>query len=48
MKRSKVITQHPKSLENPNTVDLKSVTIEHSETSRKLSKAQDKLKRFPK
>ena len=35
---SKIITQQPKSLENPNIVEIKSVIIEHQKTSRKLSK----------
>ena len=36
--RSKIITQQPKPFENPNFIDIKSVTIEHSKTSCKLSK----------
>ena len=35
---SKIITQQPKSLENPNIIEIKSVIIEHQKTSRKLSK----------
>ena len=32
LKRSKTITQTPKTLEIPNFVDIKSVLIEHSKT----------------
>ena len=39
MKRSKIIIQQPKTLENSNIVDLKSVTIKHPKTSHKLFKA---------
>ena len=38
MKRSRIITQKPKSVESPNIIDVKSVTIEHPKTSHKLSK----------
>ena len=38
MKRSKIITQQPKSLESPNIIGIKSVTVEHPKTSHKLSK----------
>ena len=38
MKQSNIITQQPKTLENPNIIDIKSVTIEHLKTSNKLSK----------
>ena len=38
VKRSKIITQLLKSLENPKIVDIKSVTKEHPKTSCKLSK----------
>ena len=38
MKQSNIITQQPKTLENPNIIDIKSVTIEHPKTSNKLSK----------
>ena len=38
VKRSKIITQKPKAIENPNIFDMKSVTIEYLKTSRKLSK----------
>ena len=39
MKRSKIIIQQTKNLENSNIVNLKSVSIEHFKTSCKLSKA---------
>ena len=39
VKRSKIITQQPKTLENQNLVDIQSIIIEHPKTSRKLSKA---------
>ena len=38
VKRSKIITQKPKVIENPNTFLHKSVTTEYPKTSRKLSK----------
>ena len=38
VKRSKIITQKPKAIKNPNIFDMKSVTIEYLKTSRKLSK----------
>ena len=38
VKRSKIITQQPNSIENPNIVDVKSSIIEHLKTSHKLSK----------
>ena len=38
VKQSKIITQQPKTFENPNIVDIKSVIIEHPKTSHKLSK----------
>ena len=37
-KMIKNITQQPKTSENPNIVDIKSITIEHSKTSCRLSK----------
>ena len=40
VKRSKLTTQQLKAIENPNIVDIKSVTIKHSKTSRKLSKTE--------
>ena len=38
MRRSKIITQQPKTLENPDIIDIKSVTIQHPKTSYELSK----------
>ena len=38
MKRSKITTQQPKAIENPNITDLKSVFIEHPKIFGKLSK----------
>ena len=40
MKYSKIITQQPKSLKSPNITEIKSVNMEHSKTSHKLSKAK--------
>ena len=40
VKQSEIITYQPKPFENPNTVDIKSVTIEHLKTSHKLSKTK--------
>ena len=37
-KESKIMTQQPKTFENPNIVDIKSVIIEHANISHKLSK----------
>ena len=37
VKQSKIITQQPKTFQNPNNPDIKSVIIEHPKTSRKLS-----------
>ena len=37
VKRTKIITQQPKPLGNPNITDIKWVTIEHSKTSYILS-----------
>ena len=37
VKQSKIITQQPKSFENPNIVDIRLVIIEHSNTFHKLS-----------
>ena len=37
-KNSKINTYQPKSFENPNIVDIKSVITEHPKTSQKLSK----------
>ena len=40
VKRSNtIITQQPKTIENPNIIDISSFTIEHLKTSRKLSKS---------
>ena len=38
LKRSKIITDLPKTTEKTNIIDLKSVTIEHPKTSRKIFK----------
>ena len=38
VKRSKIITQQLKAIENPNLVDIESVTIEHPKTSHKSLK----------
>ena len=38
MRRSKIVTQQPKTLENQNIFDIKSVTIQHPKISHKLSK----------
>ena len=38
VKRSKMISQQIKAMENPNIPDIKSVTVEHTNVSRKLSK----------
>ena len=38
MKQSEIITYQPKTFENPNVVDIKSVIIEHLKTPHKLSK----------
>ena len=38
VKRSKIVAHQPKTLENPNTVDIKSATIEHPKTDHKLFK----------
>ena len=45
--QSKVITHQPKWFENPKILDIKSVIIEHPNTSHNLSKIV-KLKNFPK
>ena len=45
--QSKIITHQPKSFENPKILDIKSVIIEHPNTSHNLSKIV-KLKNFPK
>ena len=38
LKRSKIVTQRPKTLKNPNKIDIRSVTIEHPKTSHESSK----------
>ena len=38
MKRSKIITQQPRLIENSTIIDLKSITMEHPNTSHKLCK----------
>ena len=40
VKQSKIITYKPKTFENPNIVDIKSLVIEHPKTSHKLSKTK--------
>ena len=45
IRRSKITTQKVKTFENPNIVDVKSATIEHSETSCKLSRSIRQAKR---
>ena len=42
-----LITQQPKPIENPNSIDIKSVTIEHPKTYLKFSKAIKHMKKFP-
>ena len=37
VKKSKIITQQPKTFENPNTVDIKLVIIEHPKALHNLS-----------
>ena len=46
MKQSKIITQQPKSIENPNIIDIKSVPIEHPKTLHKLSKTIRQAKKI--
>ena len=49
MKKSKVITQQLKPIENPNIIDVKSVTIEYLKTLNKLFKTmKGRLKSFSK
>ena len=38
MKQSKVITDQPKTFENPNILDIKSVITKHAKTLQKLLK----------
>ena len=40
VKQSEIITYQPKIFENPNIVDIKSVTTEYPKTSHKLSKTE--------
>ena len=47
VKRSKVIAQQPKTIENPNTVDIKSSIIERLKTSRRLSKTIKQAEKVP-
>ena len=46
MKRSKIIIQQPKALENLKIVDIKSVYIEYPKTSSKFSKAITRVENF--
>ena len=49
MKKSKIITQQLKPIENPNIIDVKSVTIEYLKTLHKLFKTmKGRLISFPK
>ena len=45
VKQSEIITSLPKTFENPNTVDIKSVVTEHPKTSHKLSKTVRQAKK---
>ena len=45
VKRTKIITQQPETIENPNIIDIKSVTIKHPKTSHKLSKTIRQVKK---
>ena len=45
VKRSKIITQQRNIPENHNIIDIKSVHIEHSKTSHKLSKTKRQAKK---
>ena len=40
VKKPKIVTQQPKTFENPNIFDVKSVIIEHPKTSNKLLKTR--------
>ena len=42
------ITEQLKAIENPNNVDIKSVTIEHQKLHTNNRRSQERLKRFPK
>ena len=45
VKLSKVITQQPKTFQNPNITSIKSVIIEHPRTSHQLSKTMRQAER---
>ena len=45
LKQSKVITYQPKTFENPNIVDKKSIITEYPKTSHKLSKTMRQAKK---
>ena len=45
LKQSKVITYQPKTFENPNIVDKKSIITEYRKTSHKLSKTMRQAKK---
>ena len=47
VKQSKVIAQQPKTIENPNTVDIKSSIIERLKNSRRLSKTIKQAEKVP-
>ena len=46
VKWSKIITQQPENIENPNIIRIKSSAIEHINTSLKLSKIIKQDKKF--
>ena len=45
VKRSKKTFQQPKTIENPNTVDIKSAIIKHQKTSNKFTKTIGKAEK---
>ena len=45
-KKSKIIAQQAKTIENPNIVDIRSAIIKHPKTSHKLSKSIKQAKKF--
>ena len=47
VKRSKIMTQQLKTIENSNIADIKSFTIEHPKPSRKLSKTIRQTEKVP-
>ena len=47
VKQSKIITPQPKTIENPNVIDKKSVTLEHPKISHNLSKSLRQAKKIP-